>query len=50
MCKNLECKHKTFYADYKYNAWKPNVKQKILNWSVDGAGTRAISRQLKVHR
>ena len=47
-CHNSECSHKTFYAEYTYNAYKPEVKTDILQWSVDGAGIRAIARRLKV--
>jgi len=41
---------KTFYAEYTYNAWNPKVRQKVLDWAADGAGTRAIARQEKIHR
>jgi transposase-like protein len=37
-----------FYADYPYNDCKGDVKKSILQWSVDGAGIRAISRCLAV--
>lgn len=47
-CKNPDCSHKTFYADYTYNGCKPEVKRDIIKWSVDGAGIRAISRELGV--
>ena len=44
VCHNSECSHKTFYAEYTYNAYKPEVKQDIIKMSVDGTGVRAISR------
>ena len=48
-CHNGECSHKTFYAEYTYNAYKPEVKTGIfLQWSVDGAGIRAIAQRLNV--
>ena len=47
-CHNGECSHQTFYAEYTYNAYKPEVKTGILQWSVDGAGIRAIARRLSV--
>jgi transposase-like protein len=50
ICKNPECSHKTFCTEYKYNAWKPEVRKKVLAWSADGAGTRAIARQERIHR
>ena len=48
LCKNADCSHQTFYAAYTYQACKPAVKKSIAQWSVDGAGIRAISRRLKV--
>ena len=47
-CNNTECSHKTFYDDYTYNGCKPDVKRDIIKWSVDGAGIRAIARELGI--
>ena len=47
-CQNTECSHKTFYAEYTYNGCKPEVKRDIIKWSIDGAGIRAISRELGI--
>lgn len=47
-CNNIDCNHKTFYAEYTYNGWKPDVKRQIIKWSVDGAGIRAIARELGI--
>ena len=47
-CKNPDCSHKTFYAEYIYNGCKPEIKKDIIKWSVDGAGIRAISRELGI--
>ena len=49
-CKNAKCSHKTFYAEYTYNAWKPEVKSSIIKLSVNGNGTRAISRCLGIDK
>jgi transposase-like protein len=46
-CQNPEC-HKTFYFEYTYNAYKPGVRSAIIGWSVDGAGIRAIARELGI--
>jgi transposase-like protein len=50
ICKNPECSHKTFYTEYKYNSWKPEVRKRVLAWSADGAGIRAIARQEKISK
>jgi transposase-like protein len=47
-CNNPECSHKTFYAEYRYNGCKPDVKKAIIKWAVDGAGIRATARELGV--
>jgi transposase-like protein len=47
-CNNPGCSHKTFYAQYRYNGCKPDVKKAIIKWASDGAGIRAISRELGV--
>ena len=48
ICKNSTCTHKTFHADYTYNGCKHEVKRDIIKWSVDGAGIRAIARELGI--
>jgi len=50
LCKNAECSHQTFYAEYTYNAWKPEVKSAILKLTVNGNGTRAIARCLNIDK
>jgi transposase-like protein len=50
LCKNQECPRKTFYAEYTYNACKPEVKSAIYKMSVNGSGTRAISRVLNINK
>jgi transposase-like protein len=47
-CNNPACSHETFYAEYTYNGCKPDVKRDIIKWSVDGAGIRAIARELGI--
>ena len=48
ICNNIWCSHKTFYEEYKYNGCKPKVKQDIIKWATDGAGIRAIARELEI--
>jgi transposase-like protein len=50
VCKNSACSQKTFYAEYTYNACKPETQSSIIKLSVNGNGTRAISRCLGIHR
>jgi len=50
LCKNTKCPQKTFYAEYTYNACKPEVKSSIMKMTVNGNGTRAISRCLGISK
>ena len=50
ICKNEECSHKTFYADYTYKGCTLDVKQKIIKMSIDGSGIRAIARVLGISK
>ena len=50
ICKNQECSHKTFILDYTYNACDPYVREQIFFQTVNGSGTRAISRSLNVDK
>ena len=48
ICSNPECEKKTFIIDYTYNAHDPKVRSQIF-WSVvNGSGTRATARTLKI--
>jgi transposase-like protein len=47
-CNNPACSHKTFYVQYSYNGCNPEVKKAIIKWATDGAGIRAIARELGV--
>jgi transposase-like protein len=48
LCHNEKCPQKTFYAEYTYNACKPNVKKQILKMAVEGNGIRSTSRILEI--
>jgi transposase-like protein len=50
LCHNKNCSRKTFYAEYAYNACKPDTKSKILKLAVEGNGIRSTSRILKVSK
>ena len=48
LCENGECSHKTFYAEYQYNACNPEIRSKIIKMSIDGSGIRTIARVLGI--
>ncbi len=48
MCRNEECRHKTFQVEYKNQASRPGTKEKIVEMAMNGAGTRDTGRVLKI--
>ena len=50
ICKNTDCSHTTFYADYSYKGCTPEVRLQIIKMSIDGSGTRAIARVLGISK
>jgi len=49
-CQNKECAHKTFQLEYKYNASRPGMKEKIVEMVMNGAGTRDTGRVLGISK
>jgi IS1 family transposase/transposase-like protein len=47
-CENPECSHKTFVANYTNNGYDPKVRSQVIIMTVNGSGTRAISRCLGI--
>ena len=43
------CK-KSFQTTYSYHAWKPGMKEKIEEQTLNSSGVRDISRNLKIHK
>ncbi len=43
------CK-KSFQTDYSYNAWKPGIKQKIDDQTLNSSGIRDIARNLGINK
>lgn len=48
LCKNRECKHKTFQFEYENYASQPGTKDKIVEMAMNGSGVRDTSRVLKI--
>lgn len=48
LCRNKACSHKTFQLEYKNNASKPGTKEKIIDMTMNGAGTRDTGRVLRI--
>ena len=50
LCQNPECSRKTFQLEYTYNAYKPGIKQQIVDMAMNGSGTRDTGRVLGVSK
>lgn len=48
LCKNKNCRRKTFILDYTYNACKPHIKETAFEMIMNGSGTRDTGRVLKI--
>jgi transposase len=42
--------NKSFQLEYRYNAWKPGVKEKIKDLTLNSSGVRDISRTLQINK
>jgi len=49
-CNNPECHRRNFVEEYTYNGYNPNVRKQVLDMTVNGNGTRAIGRVLKISK
>jgi len=50
LCRNAECPRKTFALEYTYKAYEKGTRQKVLDMTVNGNGTRAIARVLGINK
>ena len=50
LCRNKGCGHKTFQLEYKNNARRPGMKEKIVEMAMNGAGTRDTGRVLGISK
>ena len=48
LCRNKVCSRKTFQMEYKNNACRPGMKEKIVEIAMNGGGTRDTGRVLKI--
>ena len=50
MCRNKECKHKTFQLEYEKNAYRPEVRKQAVEMVMNGSGTRDVARVLHISK
>ena len=47
-CQNQSCSTATFILDHERNAWRPEIKTKIIDMTLNGSGIRDTARVLGV--
>jgi transposase-like protein len=47
-CLNSDCTTHTFMLEYRYKAYEPGLKKKVLEMSFNACGIREIKRVLKL--
>lgn len=47
-CHNPNCAKKTFMLSYRYKAYRPGVKQQIIDMAINASGIRDTARVLGV--
>ena len=49
-CQNSDCTTVTFMKTYCYKAYKPGVKEQVVDMAINGSGIRDTSRVLKISK
>ncbi|UYM14344.1 IS1-like element transposase [Endozoicomonas euniceicola] len=49
-CCNAECETKSFMLEYRYKAYEPGVKEKVVDMAINGGGIRDTSRVLGINK
>jgi len=49
-CQNSRCDKDTFIFNYTSNGWIPDVKNKIIEMALNGAGIRDTARVLQISK
>jgi insertion element IS1 protein InsB len=47
-CRNSDCSRRTFILDYSYRAYLPEVKEQIVDMTMNSSGIRDTARVLKI--
>ena len=47
-CQNEECSHQSFLLDPTYKGRLPEIKQRIIEMSLNGSGVRDIARVIQI--
>ncbi len=48
LCRDGDCRRRSFVRDYTYRGYLPAIKQQITDMAVNGSGIRDTARVLKI--
>ena len=49
-CCNDKCENKPFMLEYRYKAYEPGIKEKVVDMAINGSGIRDTSRVLGINK
>ena len=49
-CQQQDCSTKTFMQEYRYKAYEPGIKEKIVDMAINSSGIRDTARVLKINK
>ncbi len=49
-CQQQGCSTKTFMQEYRYKAYEPGIKEKIVDMAINNSGIRDAARVLKINK
>ncbi len=49
-CQQQDCSTKTFMQEYRYKAYEPGIKEKIVDMAINSSGIRDTVRVLKINK
>ncbi len=49
-CQQHDCSTKTFMQEYRYKAYKPGIKEKIVDMAINSSGIRDTASVLKINK
>jgi transposase-like protein len=49
-CRHPECPAKTFMPDYRYRAYEPGIKARVVEMAINSSGIRDTARVLKTDK
>lgn len=49
-CNHPECPTKSFMLEYRYRAYEPGIKTKLLDMAINGSGIRDTARVLGIDK